>query len=65
MPVHEYQCKDCGETFQIVGSFQTFIGLSPVCPNCKGKEIIHKFFAPTIIYKANGFYKTDNGEKAS
>ena len=59
MPVHEYICRDCKKVFNITGTFELFLNLIPVCPDCGSTNINKKIFAPTIIFNAHGFYNTD------
>ncbi|WZL75798.1 zinc ribbon domain-containing protein [Thermatribacter velox] len=57
MPIYEYQCIDCGKTFE---EFQSFSD-KPVqeCPFCKGrvKRLISKSVG--FVFKGSGFYCTD------
>jgi len=62
VPVHEYVCRECGCVFSMFGTFEMFSSLSPVCPNCKSSNIRKKIFAPAIVFKGKGFYKTDEKE---
>ena len=58
MPTYEYQCKKCGNVFEI---FQS-ITEEPlkVCPGCKGEvcRLISK--NGSFILKGSGYYSTDN-----
>jgi putative FmdB family regulatory protein len=57
MPTYEYECKDCGYTFEI---FQNMSD-APLkeCPEC-GKEIRRLINGGSgIIFKGAGFYVTD------
>ncbi|MCX6088982.1 MAG: hypothetical protein NTX88_01130 [Candidatus Atribacteria bacterium] len=57
MPIYEYQCTECGKTFE---EFQSFSD-KPVaqCPFCKGrvKKLISKGVG--LVFKGSGFYCTD------
>jgi putative FmdB family regulatory protein len=37
MPIYEYLCTDCGETFEKMVRFSE-AGLAPACPKCTSKE---------------------------
>ncbi len=56
MPRYDYECQDCGNTFELKQSFDS----APVgtCPQCSGTSK-RKFHAVPIIYKGSGFYTTD------
>jgi putative FmdB family regulatory protein len=56
VPTYEYQCRQCGRTFETVHSMRED-GPS-ACEACGGalRRVIH----PTgIIFKGSGFYSTD------
>ncbi|MBP9015095.1 MAG: hypothetical protein KBH15_01145 [Candidatus Atribacteria bacterium] len=57
MPVYEYQCTQCGKTFEELQSFSD----KPVaqCPFCKGrvKRLIGRNIG--LVFKGSGFYCTD------
>jgi putative FmdB family regulatory protein len=57
MPTYDYECLDCGYTFEV---FQK-INESPLknCPQCKGtlKRLIGA--GSGLIFKGSGFYITD------
>jgi putative FmdB family regulatory protein len=57
MPTYEYECKDCGHTFEV---FQNMSD-APLkeCPEC-GKEVRRLINGGSgIIFKGSGFYVTD------
>ena len=62
MPTYEYHCDCCGSQFDIRQTFKD----APVafCPRCnaKARRIIS---APSIIFKGDGFYVTENRPKHS
>ncbi len=37
MPIYEYRCEDCGETFEKRVSFSE-ADLAPACPKCESKD---------------------------
>jgi len=62
MPTYEYECKDCGHSFEV---FQAMSD-PPLkdCPEC-GKEIRRLIFGGSgVIFKGSGFYVTDKGKAA-
>ena len=59
MPTYDYQCEECGITFE---RFQHF-SEEPVkvCPECGGP--VHRVIAPVgVIFKGSGFYVTDHSK---
>ena len=57
MPTYEYECGDCGH------SFEAFQAMSDeplkTCPEC-GKEVRRLIFGGAgVIFKGSGFYVTD------
>ena len=57
MPTYEYECKDCGHSFELFQSM-TEVPLRE-CPKCRGtlRRLIGK--GTGIIFKGSGFYATD------
>ena len=62
MPTYEYACKKCGEHVEVVQSFSD----DPLttCPNCGAKQLRKVFGTVGIVFKGNGFYKTDSRGKS-
>ena len=58
MPRYDYQCKSCGNEFELRQSFSE--AGSGTCPECSG-EGRRVFHAVPVIYKGSGFYTTDYG----
>ncbi len=57
MPLYEYVCKSCGESFEII---QKFSDPPPEkCPHCGSTNITKKIGAPSIRFKGSGWYITD------
>ena len=57
MPTYEYECKDCGHSFDLFQSMtEKRLGK---CPQCGGilRRLIGK--GTGIIFKGSGFYATD------
>ncbi|MBI3931771.1 MAG: zinc ribbon domain-containing protein [Acidobacteria bacterium] len=61
MPLHEYQCLQCGR-FELIQKFSD----PPLaaCPTC-GKEVQKLLSAPAIQFKGAGWYVTDYAKKGS
>ncbi len=60
MPLYEYKCDQCGETFEVIQRFSD----PPVetCRSCGGP--VHKVLsAPAIQFKGTGWYVTDYAKK--
>lgn len=57
MPTYEYRCTECGHEYERREGFD-----APAvqrCPRCRG-ESRRVLYAPPILFKASGFYVTDN-----
>jgi len=57
MPTYEYQCRECGISFERYQHFSE----APlrICPECGG--LVRRVIQPVgIIFKGKGFYVTDN-----
>ncbi|MBT3785785.1 hypothetical protein HOF92_12485 [bacterium] len=57
MPFYEYECVDCGGSFEVIQSIKA----DPVelCELCPGTNIRRKIFAAGMIFKGSGFYSTE------
>ncbi len=58
MPTYDYQCKECGHTFEEFQSMSS--DLLVTCPSC-GKPALKRLMAggSGMIFKGSGFYQTD------
>ncbi|MEY2417489.1 MAG: hypothetical protein QOG90_169 [Actinomycetota bacterium] len=63
MPTYEYECKKCGERFDVVQSF-TDDPLKRHKGGCGG-SVKRVFGSVGISFKGSGFYKTDNRSSSS
>ena len=61
MPLYEYRCINCGETFEVIQKFNQ--PLLEKCPKCGGK--LTKLLSPPMIqFKGSGWYVTDYAKKS-
>ena len=59
MPTYEYQCEDCGDTFEIKATFQQKAeGVQPACPRCHSTWVCQSFRPLQVISNRSG---TDGG----
>ncbi len=57
MPTYEYECRECGHTFE---KFQSMTEERiKTCPECKGQVDRLIGTGAGIIFKGSGFYQTD------
>jgi putative FmdB family regulatory protein len=59
MPTFEFVCKSCGEEFLVRFKDKEYLRECK-CPFCDSKDFRRKFSVPSIHFKGNGFYVTDN-----
>lgn len=57
MPTYEYECRKCGQVFDVFQSMND--AKLERCPECKGKVIRLFGTGSGIIFKGSGFYETD------
>lgn len=57
MPFYEYECKDCGGSFELMQSIKADPAES--CELCPGTNIRRKIFPAGMIFKGSGFYSTE------
>ena len=57
MPTYAYSCTGCGNRYEKRESFSA--PARQKCPKC-GKTANRVLFAPPIVFKGSGFYKTDS-----
>lgn len=57
MPTYEYECVDCGHSFELFQSMKD----EPcrVCPECRGEVKRCIGTGSGILFKGTGFYQTD------
>lgn len=60
MPLHEYKCRSCGKTFEVIQKFvDEPLKTHPEC----GGEVDMLFSAPAFHLKGTGWYATDYPKK--
>jgi putative FmdB family regulatory protein len=62
LPTYAYRCESCGNQYEKRESFSA--PARQKCPAC-GKPAQRVLFAPPIVFKGSGFYKTDNRGSSS
>jgi putative FmdB family regulatory protein len=62
MPVYEYECTSCGQTFE---KLQSVNARPPrTCPHCsKAGTVRRRVSAPAFQFKGSGWYVTDYAAK--
>ncbi len=58
MPTFDFECAKCKAVFEFSRPFGS--KENPPCPACKGKKTEKVFSPPTIVFKGDGWYKTDS-----
>ena len=62
MPIYEYKCSKCDQTFEVMQTFSEGpLGTHPGC----GGDVRKLISAPGIIFKGSGFYVTDSKKAQS
>ena len=58
MPTYDYECDDCGHTFELFQNFSEAV--KKKCPEC-GKPKLRRLFGTgaAVVFKGSGFYQTD------
>lgn len=57
MPTFDFACQKCTHVFEYTRPFGSTI--KPACPLCKSKRVEKLFSAPAIVFKGEGWYKTE------
>lgn len=58
MPRFDFRCKKCETVFEETIPFGS--KKLPPCPKCHSKAIEKLLSAPGVLFKGEGFYKTDS-----
>ena len=61
MPTFDFSCKKCGTVFEFARPFGS--KTVPACPQCGSKRTEKQLSAPTVVFKGEGWYKTDSRKK--
>jgi len=61
MPIYRYECEDCGAVFKILR--QNGNGSPVECPHCSSPAVRQLLPRIGVIYKGNGYYRTDYQNK--
>ncbi len=63
MPIYEYECKSCGENFEVL----VFGNRKVVCPKCDSEQITKKFssFSMKGVQKGNSACSSCNTSSCS
>jgi putative FmdB family regulatory protein len=65
MPLYDYQCKDCGETFEVRATIQEKIaGLDLVCVKCGSRETRQLLTAAMMVHGGKEFSPSGCGPNA-
>ena len=58
MPTYDYECNNCGHTFELFQSISEAVKRK--CPQC-GKLKLQRLFGTgaAVVFKGSGFYQTD------
>jgi putative FmdB family regulatory protein len=62
MPLYEYECEQCGATFEVIQKFSDHSVTT--CRTCGG-TVRRLLSAPAIQFKGTGWYITDYARKGS
>jgi putative FmdB family regulatory protein len=59
MPLYEYKCKNCGDSFEVLQRFSD----EPLSTHekCGGGPVERLLSAPALQFKGSGWYVTDYG----
>jgi len=56
MPLYDYQCKDCGEVFEVRASIkEKEAGLTLVCPKCDSHEARQRLTTASMLHGGKVF----------
>ena len=66
MPVYDYRCDNCGESFEVFLSLSEAIRdkNKPKCKHCESKKTRRVILAPAqVVFVGDGFYINDKDKK--
>lgn len=61
MPTYSFSCPDCGADKEVVAGFDEVYPF-PWCDKCE-IQMKRNYAVPNILFKGQGFYITDKGNK--
>jgi putative FmdB family regulatory protein len=62
LPIYEYKCEGCGETFEVIQKFAD----EPLTVHEKCGGAVHRLLsAPSFQFKGSGWYATDYAKSSS
>ena len=65
MPLYDYQCKDCGETFEVRATIKEKIaGLNLACPKCGGQETRQLLTVAMVVHAGKEISQSGCGPNA-
>jgi putative FmdB family regulatory protein len=62
MPIYEFRCKNCGETFEEIYNYSD--SLPTKCPKCGGELVRVYSGSVGLSFKGAGFYVNDYGKSS-
>lgn len=57
---YEYRCQNCKYEFEMVVPIDCLATTQLFCPVCYSDDVKKKYNLFTLIFKGDGFYKTDS-----
>ena len=59
---YQYKCQNCNCEFEIVLPVDCLATTEICCPNCHTDNVKKQFNLFALIFKGDGFYKTDSAK---
>lgn len=61
MPTYEYECKTCGQKFDLFQSIKATPLRRARCESCRGIRPVRRLISSggAVLFKGSGFYQTD------
>jgi putative FmdB family regulatory protein len=63
VPTYEYLCASCGERYDKREGFDA--PARQKCQSCRKSTAQRVLYAPPVVFKGSGFYKTDSRRSSS
>lgn len=61
MPLYDFKCPECNHIFE---QKLPMGAPAPACPECGNPQTERQISPPPVIFKGDGFYKTDSKKPA-